>query len=106
MASLLIDDKLLKAVRQVSGAGNERKIVESLLWEWLNKQAKNQPATKDDDSEWPALQREKALYADKYPPSTIEPPGTPTFYKGPVISIDDMTERAKRAVGEHFKHNA
>ncbi len=105
MQALLIDDDLLQAVRKVSGAGNERKITEALLREWLGRQKKHIGVTEEDeDAEWRELQHQKALYADKFPPSSIEPAGTPSFYKGRPLSIEEMREKAKRAVGERFKN--
>ncbi len=45
MQAVLIDDDLLQTVRKVSGSGNERKIVEALLREWVSKQRKNTDIT-------------------------------------------------------------
>jgi len=101
MQTVLIDDSLLQAVRTISGIGNERKIIESALRDWLSKHSK--PAM-PEETEWLALQQQKALYADRFPPSTIESPAMPSIYKGKPLSIEEMQDRAKQAIAERFKN--
>jgi Arc/MetJ family transcription regulator len=101
MQTVLIDDSLLQAVRKISGTGNERKIIEAALRDWLSKHAK--PAALNEEPEWQALQRQKALYADRFPPSALESPAKPSAYKGKPLSIEEMQDRAKQAVAERFK---
>ncbi len=102
MQTVLIDDSLLQAIRKISGIDNERKIIESALRDWLNKHSK--PALPDEEVEWLALQRQKALYADRFPPSAIESPALPSGYKGKPLSIEEMQDKAKQAVAERFKN--
>lgn len=57
-----------------------------------------------EDEEWQALQQQKSLYADRFPPSVIESPDMPSYYIGKPLSIEEMQDRAKRAVAERFKN--
>jgi Arc/MetJ family transcription regulator len=102
MQTVLIDDNLLQTIRQISGIGNERKIIETALRDWLSKHSKS--TMPDEESEWQALQRQKALYADRFPPSALESPAKPSAYQGKPLSIEEMQDKAKQAVAARFKN--
>jgi len=100
MQTILIDDTLIQAIRQITGTDNEQKIIELALREWLSKQKQ----IAENEAEWETLQQQKALYAHKIPPTSIEPPGTPTCYPNKPIELERMREIAKQAVGKRFKN--
>jgi hypothetical protein len=47
------------------------------------------------------LQRYEAQPVSKFPPSQLEPPDTPSVYKGPPLSLEEMERAINIEAGKH-----